>query len=76
MHIHEAVEQAIKEDAMIIRSTVAIPEMDNYSAIKPTNSYDACLAIVIRAGKIAKGSRWWNPTADDLMASDWIVVKE
>lgn len=76
MRIHEAVKKALEEDALIIRTSAKEPESDSYSAIRPTNSYDTCRLIVIREGKIERACRWWNPTADDLMADDWTIIKE
>lgn len=75
MRIHEAVKKALEEDALIIRTSAKEPESDSYSAIRPTNSYDTCRLIVIREGKIERACRWWNPTADDLMADDWTITK-
>ncbi len=47
-----------------------------YGAIKPTNTYDACILVVMDKGIQTKSCRAWNPTADDLLADDWEVVKE
>lgn len=76
MHIHEAAKKALEESGLIIRTSAKEPESNIYSAIRPTNSYDACRLITMRAGKTEKACRWWNPTADDLMADDWTVIKE
>lgn len=76
MYIHEAVKKALEEDGLIIRASAKESESDIYSAIRPTNSYDTCRLIVMRAGKIERACRWWNPTADDLMADDWTIIKE
>lgn len=61
---------------MIIRASAKEPVSDIYSAIRPTNSYDTCRLILMRAGRAERACRWWNPTADDLMADDWIVIRE
>lgn len=76
MRIHEAVKKALEEDALIIRSSAKEPESDIYSAIRPTNSYDTCRLVVLENGKFKRACRWWNPTADDLMADDWTIIKE
>ena len=76
MYIHEAVKEALKEDGLIIRSSAKEPESEIYSAIRPTNSYDACRVHVMREGKVEGACRWWNPTADDLIADDWTFIKE
>lgn len=75
MNIQEAVKTALKEDALICRTSAKMENMSVLGAIKPTNTYDTCLLLVINNGKIERGSRWWNPTADDLMADDWEVLK-
>ena len=76
MYIHEAVEKAVKENGRITRSSARRPESDIYSEITPTNSYDTCLITVLNNGKPRKTAGRWNPTADDLMADDWIVITE
>lgn len=30
----------------------------------------------MKGERIDRACRWWNPTADDLMADDWTVIKE
>lgn len=77
MYIHEAVKAALGENKMIIRTSAKEPESEIYSAIRPTNSYDTCLVVTKKcSAEVVGACRWWNPTADDLMADDWIVVKE
>lgn len=76
MHIHEAVKKALAENGRIIRTSAVETESDIYSAIRPTNSYDTCLLTVMKNGKPERTCRGWNPTADDLMADDWVVIKE
>ena len=75
MNIQEAVKKAVEEKGLLIRLSARVEESEVYAAIKPTNTYDACLAIVIVEGKPEKACRCWNPTADDLMADDWIVLR-
>lgn len=76
MRIHEAVKKALEEDALIIRASAKEPESDIYSAIRPSNSYDTCRLVTMKNGKAERACRWWNPTADDLMADDWTIIKE
>ena len=76
MYIHEAVREALQKNALIIRASAKETESDIYSAIRPTNSYDTCLLLVMKGERIDRACRWWNPTADDLMADDWTVIKE
>ncbi len=76
MYIHEAVREAMRDNALIIRTSARETKSDIYSAIRPTNSYDTCLLVVMKGEKIDRACRWWNPTADDLIADDWTVIKE
>ncbi len=75
MNIQKAVKRALEENGLIIRTSAKEPQSDTYSAIRPINSYDTCRLVVLKKGKIERACRWWNPTADDLMADDWTVVK-
>lgn len=74
MHIHEAVRMAMEKGHLITRSSARIEESTRYAAIKPTNTYDACVVVIIADGKVKEACRCWNPTADDLMADDWEVI--
>lgn len=76
MHIHEAAKKAMKIGGKMVRLSAVKTESEIYSAITPTNSYDACLLTVMKNGKPERTCRWWNPTADDLMARDWVVIKD
>ena len=67
---------AIKNDGMIYRASTMMGDGGIYGAVKPTNTYDACLLVVLSGGKAKKSCRNWNPTADDLIANDWEIVKE
>lgn len=75
MYIHEAVRMAMEKDALITRSSAKAEESTRYAAIKPTNTYDACVLVVIADGKPKEACRCWNPTADDLEADDWTVLR-
>lgn len=75
MYIHEAVRMAMEENNLIIRSSAKIEESTRYAAIKPTNTYDTCVLVVIADKKQKEACRCWNPTADDLMADDWTVLR-
>lgn len=74
MYIHEAVRRAMEENRLIVRSSARVKESDVYAAIKPSNTYDTCLLIVMVEGKPERACRWWNPTADDLTANDWTIL--
>lgn len=68
MKIDEAVSKAMAEGKYIYR------ESENYHSdhvnILPTNTYDCCLLLLENSDSIGKR---WNPTANDLMASDWAI---
>ena len=67
MLIHEAVKQALETDSWIIRQNV---EVFKYLAIKPTNTGFNC---IVKA-RFTREHPCWNPSAEDLMADDWVVV--
>lgn len=73
MNIQEAVKKALKTDGVIYRKSVGQEGEATYGVIKPTNSYDSCLLLVISRGIPQRSCRAWNPTADDLMTDDWEV---
>ena len=60
IQIHEAVKNAIENDRCI-----TLPEFLGTSKIKPTNGPGHC--IVMRADG-------WQPSAEELLRSDWEVV--
>lgn len=76
MHINEAVKQALEVGGEIYRESAKLDCSDIYATIKPTNSYDTCILIVKAKKSDKRSSRNWNPTADDLIADDWQVIKE
>lgn len=76
MNIQEAVKQALEDNKVIYRESAKGECADIYAVIKPTNSYDTCL-LIVKSGKGDKKScRHWNPTADDLIADDWKVLRD
>lgn len=75
MNIQEAVKEAIKVDGEIHRKSARGKYADRFAAIKPTNSYETCLLMVYTQQKPQKSCRCWNPTADDLIADDWEVLR-
>lgn len=76
MHISEAVKQALEVGGEIYRESAKLDYSDIYATIKPTNSYDTCILIVKAKKHDKRSSRNWNPTADDLIADDWKVIKK
>ncbi len=74
MRIDEAVRESMETGGLIRRRE---DSWDDRIAIKPTNSYKACIGVILKRGmRQREGRSWWNPTADDIMADDWEVIKE
>lgn len=74
MYIQEAVKEALKTKGCIARTSLRSGMLQSNTQIIPTNTYDCC--IILGKGKENRQSRYWNPTADDLIAADWEVFKE
>ena len=73
MNIYDAVKKALPENKYIRRKSVNSGMLESKVLIKPTNSYDCCVILIIGDNE-KRQSRFWNPTADDLMADDWEVT--
>lgn len=72
MNIHEAMMARTKEKPFITRESwekfVVFMEMDKGIYIQPTDTPEGCLFY----GPAKKGPRrGWQPTATDLIATDW-----
>lgn len=76
MNIQEATIKAIKINGIICRKSSIRKDMTVGAVVKPTNTYNCCILLVYRDGKPERSSRYWNPTADDLMADDWEVLRD
>lgn len=70
MNIQNATKEALEKGCFIARESLK----GSKTVIKPTNTYDCCIIMV--KGKESQQSRFWNPTADDLIAEDWKIVME
>lgn len=75
MNIQEAVKNALEGNMTIYRESAKGECEDIYAVIKPTNTYDTCLLVVKTIEGDKKSCRSWNPTADDLIADDWEVLR-
>ena len=78
MRIDEAVKKAMETGQYIYRRKHAMVEGVEIACrgvIKPTNSYETCVVFSVFDGKPRGGSRCWNPTADDLTATDWEITE-
>lgn len=71
MYLREAAIKSLETGQAIYRESALHGKEDTKAYIKPTNSYDCCQLIVMDGSKTRKGTRYWNPTADDLIADDW-----
>ena len=67
IQIHEAVKNAIENDRCI-----TLPEFLGASKIKPTNGPGHC--IVMRADGSDPSKYGWQPSAQELLRSDWEIV--
>lgn len=76
MYIQDAVKQAISSNAKVYREKVNRDSGIKKMYIKPTNSYDACVVMILEDKKEVSSCRNWNPTADDLMSDDWELFTE
>lgn len=75
MYIHEAIKKAAEQNGLIVRKSIFDKNSMKITAIKPTNSYDTCILVSYdRDTKKTSLCRNWNPTQDDLKASDWEVL--
>ena len=82
MYIQQAVKIAVeinrnsKEKAFIRRKDINSGMIESQTYIYPTNSYDCCIVFSLSSmlKRTEKQSRYWNPTADDLIADDWETV--
>lgn len=70
MKISEAVNKALEKNGALQRESLRWTGV----LIIPTNSSECCCILPTKS-KHQQPGRCWNPTADDLMADDWEVVK-
>lgn len=77
MNICDAVSKALIEGGFIEREAFDNGKLIRELRIKPTNSSATCIIYTLdEKGHQINGCKNWNPTAEDLMAEDWRVVKE
>lgn len=75
MYIQEAVKKALEERSFITRESIDNAISYRATKIKPTNSYANCIIHVCDPnGKEIGRCKNWNPSAEDLMADDWILA--
>ena len=69
LKLRKAVKKAIKKKVLISRKSWDFGEL---IGIEPTNTAACCQCHSMKSGKIYKR---WNPNAEDLVATDWIILK-
>jgi hypothetical protein len=67
MYIHEAAKKAMDE-----RKYITTPEFAGSTKIKPTNESGNCVVMMHDGSHPSKYG--WQPTANDLIRDDWIIV--
>lgn len=76
MYLHEAIKARTADTPYIARANwrdEISPWKHLNIRILPTNSPDCC--IILSHSRKQDFSRGWEPTAEDLTADDWIVVR-
>lgn len=75
MKIRKALEEALKTNGIIARKSILKGNKTRKTVIQP-NLCDDCIAMEIdeKEGCIEVSYKW-NPTAEDLLATDWEVYK-
>ena len=72
MYIHKAIKRALRHGRCICRRSRL---RGHYMKYKPTHSRDCILMVWRDNGEIARQTKpRWNPTVEDLMADDWVVI--
>lgn len=75
MFIHEAIQARSKDMPYITRMSWDYPTTESVAAaimILPTDTPDCC---IIMSASRKNPCRGWQPTAEDLVAEDWIVTR-
>ena len=67
MYIHEAVNRAMKEGKYM-----AVPELEGYAKIQPTNGSGNC--VLMKQDGSHPSKYGWQPSANDLIRDDWSIV--
>lgn len=70
MLIHEAVSAALAQGCAIRRSS----GIWNHVLVIPTNTMECCLVVMRGKDQSERKCPRWNPTADDLLAEDWLLT--
>jgi len=69
MNIRKAIKEAHKSQKGITR----MKWMPNGFTLIPTNT-SYCFIAVTERSKVTRVGKRWNPTAEDILATDWIVT--
>ena len=75
MDIRKAIKKAIDENSFIARTDLDFGE--GRTLVRPTNSSVCCIVVYQREGARKRQQiKCWNPTGDDLLSTNWEVIKE
>ena len=77
MNIAEAVREAVETAKRITKESIEgeLGKSYHQTRIRPTNSYANCIVYTYDInGKEIHHCRNWNPSAEDLLADDWVLV--
>lgn len=67
MYIHEAVKKALEKDGYVVTR-----EFQDIHKMKPTNTMFGCIAYSAIGNRAVLPG--WQPTADELMRDDYMVL--
>lgn len=75
MFIHEAIQRRVLDKPYITRKAwdhLATESVETAIMILPTNTPDCCIIMSANGKNPCRG---WQPTAEDLVADDWMVTR-
>lgn len=75
MYINEAIEKALEVNGILRRKSVTYSENCRFAVIKPSLRTECCDLVMCHNGKFEVTRKMWKPTAEDLQANDWEVLK-
>ncbi|MDO4451362.1 MAG: hypothetical protein Q4B89_00860 [Lachnospiraceae bacterium] len=75
MYIHEVIKNALKVGGVIRRKNYIFNEAVRGAVIEPTEILECCNFVIYSEGMLKRDGRAWSPTAEDLQANDWEVLK-
>lgn len=76
MNIQKAIKEAMDCDGSFFRKATMCKEDDIRIVIKPAFSNETCTIVSLMNGIPVRSSKDWNPSIEDLITDDWIVLNE